>query len=451
MQKMFCFLALIPILCFAGAPEKNVPFSISLELYDSQLAPALQSFAFAEHDGYWLMIGGRTNGFHGTSAEESTFPTAFSNRYIQVVNLANKTLSKMAVSGDDRFFLQSTNMLFYQDGDQLILVGGYGSNCEPDQPDCYQTFPRLSVIDVPAMIAAVKAGDAAAAKEAIVTLEDDRFRVTGGGLNKIGQDYFMVFGQNYDNVYKGAYTGKYTEQVRRFRFSLSGGKLSVTDYHAYNDPNGGGENSQYHRRDLNVVEAVRADGSKGIAVYGGVFTPKGGGWVNPVYINGSGSNTEITVDTGFEQKTSQYEAGQVLTYDPTAKTMYTTLLGGIGFYYYNDQGELVESSLQNWLPFVSNITTLARFSDGSSLEQVQPPDQSLPGLRGANAIFAPHHSLAKIAGTSEVIDLSKIAQSGRVSLGYMIGGIFATAPQSSEFNPTYASPNIYEVFLQWQN
>ena len=48
---------------------------------------------------------------------------------------------------------------------------------------------------------------------------DDRLKVTGGELEKIGENYFLVFGQRFDGLYNPADVGndqQYTDEVRIF-------------------------------------------------------------------------------------------------------------------------------------------------------------------------------------------------------------------------------------------
>ncbi len=447
--KLYCLaLAAIFLVSLTASGQTSAPFSISVQKADNQPAPALQSFALAESGTRWLIIGGRTSGFHRTSQPESTFPSKYSNEYIYVVDYANDLAWKVGLPPKLKNLLRTSNMEFYQDGDVLYLAGGYGSTCNDDKPECYQTYPNLTAIKVPDIIKAITSGKQADIPKCIVSISDERMRVTGGDLKKIGDYFYLVFGQNYDNIYKGAYTGKYTEQVRRFKINFDGKNLSISDYQAFTDPAGSGPQSQYHRRDLNVVDAIRADGSKGITVYGGVFTPSGSAWRNPIYIDQNAmGNTNITIDTSFQQKMSLYECAKLLLFDPSSKNMYTTLFGGISYYYYNKQGQLEESNLDNPLPFINSITTLARLSNGSTMEWPQSPSMSLPQLMGANAVFVPDHSLAKYGGSSEVIDFSKLP-TGKALVGRIYGGIWATAQQSSEFNPTFASSTIYEVYLE---
>lgn len=449
-SRLLC-LSLAALFAAASLPPAgaaSVPFKLSVQPAQKQPAPALQSFAFAEKDGKWLIVGGRTNGFHRTSTPESTFPSRYENRYFYVVDPVADLEWKVAIPAQFQEFLSATNMNFTQAGDLLVIVGGYGTNCENDDPSCYLTYPRLTVLNVPQIITAITTGQSGQLPRFITSIEDERFRVTGGGLSYVNGEYFLVLGQDYDKIYKGAYTGKYTEQIRVFSLLASGSSVSVINYRALGDPTGvTGPDSQYHRRDLNVVESFRSPTQQGVTVYGGVFTKDGGGWTHPIQIDPvAGGNPTVTLDTSFSQKMSQYECAHLLMFDPATSTMFTSFFGGISYYYYNAQGQLEESNLDNWLPFISAISTVARDGSGST-EVVQPAAESLPGLLGANGVFTPVPGLPHI-GATEVLDYSRLPAGNSILVGWIYGGIRATAPQSSQFDPTFANDTIYEVYLE---
>ena len=124
--------------------------------------------------------------------------------------------------------------------------------------------------------------------------------------------------------------------------------------------------------------------------------------------------------------------------------MFTSLLGGITNYYY--QGDsLVPSNLNNFMPFFDHVSTLVRNSDGSFNEypQLSP---ALPGFIGSNAAFIPASNVSFYGNTDDIIDYSKLQANTMV--GWMYGGILATAQQANEFNPTYANNKVYEVWIQ---
>jgi hypothetical protein len=198
-----------------------------------------------------------------------------------------------------------------------------------------------------------------------------------------------------------------------------------------------------------VVESIRSNLAPGLTAYGGVFTKVAGAWTNPVNIDqDSGGNTKIALDTSFSQKMSQYSCARLLMFSArNSRTMYTTLLGGISLYFYDKNGKLVESNLDNFMPFINSITTLARLTNGRTVEWPQPPSLSLPELIGANAVFIASTRAPHMPGTAEVLDYDKLPPGGTV-VGYLYGGIRALGPQISFVNPSYASNTIYEVVVQ---
>lgn len=431
---------------FAQQPPQ-IPFQVVVRQAQNQPAPALQSFAYAVDGARWLLVGGRTNGFHRTSTREATFPTANSNQDIYVVDMAANRAWKAPLPDAFLYQLSSTNMEYFQDGNVLYLVGGYGSNCADDKPECYQTFSNLTAIRVHEMVQAIIAGQKDLSSY-IVSITDDRMKVTGGELLRLGNNFYLVFGQDFEGIYKGGLTGKYTEQVRRFQINFNGSNLSIANYQAFNPPDGGGVESQWHRRDLNIVESIRPNLVTGLTAYGGVFTKLDGAWTNPVTVDqDAAGNTKIAVDTTFSQKMSQYNCARLLMFSArNGRTMYTSFLGGISLYFYDTNGKLVESNLKNFMPFINSITTLARLSNGRTLEWPQPPSRALPELMGANAVFIAGPQAPHIPGTAEVLDYDKLP-AGRAFVGYLYGGIHALGPQVSFTNPSYASNTVYEVYV----
>lgn len=433
----------------AGTPNATAPFTITLVEVKGTNTPALQSFVFGQANGLWLMTGGRTNGFHGTSDNESTFPTKYSNTNMFVYDPVNNKQYKMPIPATFALQLQSTNMNYYQDGDYLYCIGGYGSTCATDSPSCYQTFPNLTAINVPNAITAIQNNNAASLEAAISTIEDERMRVTGGALRKIGDWFYLTVGQNYNTMYKGGVTGIYTDQVRKFKITNTGGVPAITNYIAFDAPwpTAQDEFSQFHRRDLTVSEAVLTDGTQALTIFGGVFTKHGGAFTNPITISQSSNNiTFFTLNTGISQKFNLYECAHIPMYDATTQTMYTVLLGGISDYYYDKQGVLMPGNPLNALPFSNHVTTIVGNPTGAMVEYPQQTP-ALPTYIGSDAEFVPDASLALYQNSEAIIDFSKLPASGSVTLGLMYGGIVATAQQSSEFNPTFASNKIYRVVL----
>jgi hypothetical protein len=120
--------------CVAGdsngeAAGKPVPFILeATENVSTRFpgAPRLQSFAWAQWDGKWIFIGGRTGGYHGVGGKDADFPRAGANEKIWVVDPSGpgpaRTFGFPVASLPTSLRMvkdqwTSTSTLFVQDGD----------------------------------------------------------------------------------------------------------------------------------------------------------------------------------------------------------------------------------------------------------------------------------------------------------------------------------------------
>ncbi|RPD38280.1 hypothetical protein [Chitinophaga barathri] len=431
------------LLCAAFSAQGQSPYTLTLKQYENQPAPALQSFCIATGNGLWLLVGGRTNGFHGTADSSSTFPTAFDNQTLYVIDPVNNKSWTAPIPQQFLYQLRSTNMAYCQDGNTLYCIGGYGNGCDGDNPGCYQTFPNLTAINVPGIISAIQSGGNVAAN--ISTLSDPRMAVTGGYLTKNAGVFYLVFGQNYNGKYQGGVTGKYTQQIARFLVTNNGGQLSISNYQTFTTKQTYLGLSQFHRRDFVASTYINPmNRSVGMGVFGGVFNSQGGPFRNPIYIQNYGHTTTTTIDTAYSQMYCMYDCAVVPLYNTSGQQMYVSMIGGITDYYFNKNGDPVPSNASNFMPWFNYVSTLVKTTK-STVEYPQKGNP-LPGYIGANAAFIPAPGIAMYGGTADVIDFAKLP-SGQTMIGWMYGGIVATAEQSNGFNPTSSSNVIYAVYL----
>jgi len=437
-MKKYCFLLPLICCCLQLAAQ---PYTITLtRSLANTKAPALQSFCIGTSGNYWLLVGGRTNGFHGTGGSGSTFPTSFSNEKFYVIEPNGNNVWSAPVPSQFLYQLRSTNMPYYQDGMTLYCVGGYGNGCPSDTPGCYQTFPNLTAINVPGLINAIRMGDSNLSQY-ISTITDTRMQVTGGTLTKLNGYFYLACGQNYNGKYKPGVDGKYTEQVARFQINLIKGVLSISNYTTIKSPMQYQGQPQLHRRDFNGVPYVTVNGQQGFAVLGGVFTSRGGPFPNPAYIYYSGG---IGVDTSFAQKFCLYDCASISLYNTRNQQAYITLIGGITDYYFGEDGDTIPSNASNFMPWFNHASTIVYTQRGTT--EYPQAKLKLPGYIGANAVFVPSSNTPLYMGISGVIDYARLP-AGSAMIGWMYGGIEATAPQSNGFNPTNSSNAIYMVTL----
>lgn len=439
----------------------STPYVLELRQVEwDNVVPTLHSYAAAQHNGLWLLLAGRTSGLHGLTGRNA-FDPAFENREVWVIDpVSRKTWSKSlestaagSLSTDLIDSLSCVNTQFIQTGEYLLVTGGYGYRRSIAN---HTTYATLTVIDVPAMIAwvqAVPGTKSSSAADHIQQIQDAFFKVTGGGLERIGDEYQLIFGQNYEGAYRPFLNGIYTQQVRRFKISsyqplsvTAGSKLTTVP------------NPDFRRRDLNVQPLLERqqtapfDLIEKAMVLGGVFTLEGGSWTLPVIIGADGEISQQTSDAEgtLHQSVQTYHCAKILLFHSISEEMHTVLLGGISLRYWDPISQQYVTD-EN-LPFVNDVTAVVRYANGSIqhfrlplafLEVPAPWDGSKSLRFGTNAEFfaAPDTPML----TAKIMDLAAIHQPQRI--GWMHGGIIADAPNSGN---TAASGFIFEVWLHPQ-
>lgn len=395
--------------------------------------PGLHSYAFAQHNEKWLIIGGRKDGVHARQPFNA-FPGAQNNTNIYVVDIATQQSWSVSVNSlptGIKEQLQSTNMNFYQDGDTLFIVGGYAYSTTAAD---HKTFNNLTSVDVPNLINAIVAGTPITSYFKQIT--NDVFAITGGQLGKIGSTFYLVGGHRFDGRYNPmnnpTFTQTYSNAIRKFTIDNSGSNLSYANYEEVVDA------VHLHRRDYNLLPQIFPNGELGYTISSGVFQiavdlP----FLYPVDIKAGGYYPQ----TQFNQYLSNYHSGKVCLYDASNNRMHNLFFGGMSQYYYSN-GTLLQDDT---VPFVKTISRTTRFADGSLLEYQLPVE--MPNLKGAGAEFIPNENLPHYS--NEVIQLSNITDNEFV-IGHLFGGIqssSATAFTDNQTNLTSADPTVYEVKL----
>ncbi len=279
--------------------------------------------------------------------------------------------------------------------------------------------------------------------------------VAGGGMEKIGDTYVLVFGQDFEGLYSvnaGDY-GKwpvsqvYVEAVTTLWINPPTATTplsAATLYQAQQNPSD--STSQWHRRDLNVVPGLATDG-KGLQVQalGGVFVPgSDSAYRQPLSIALNNSVPSVTLHN-YQQYMSQYECAVVPLYNRTTNTLTDVLLGGISLYYVDDKtGKL---KVDSGLPFITHLTALSRSSAGdwSEFYRVAPIlIEGKPARVGTDAQFMRHPKVA--TSDNGVIWLDAITT--RTLVGWMYGGIQATGPSPGTGSGTSnASAQLFEIWI----
>ena len=415
---------------------QTAPFSIHLEPATVPGLGGLQSYAWASHEGKWLILGGRTDGLHWRQPFAS-FDAAGNNRNLLVVDPSAgqvwaAPLSALGVTYQDQ--LSSTNMQFHQQGDRLYLVGGYGYSQSGADP---YTYDFITAVDVPQVVDAVVNGTSITPY--FRQASDPRLAVTGGHLKHIGDTYYLVGGQRFDGRYNPmgpthgpGFFQEYTNAIRRFHLADDGTTLTLSFLPEWKDTN------HLHRRDYNVVAQVMPDGSLGGTAFSGVFQKT----VDWPYLNCVNfDSTGYALNDSFAQHYNHYHCANLPLYSASRNEMHTVFFGGIA-QFYDDAGVLVQD---NDVPFVRTIARVTRTADGLMTEHKLPVE--MPSLLGASSEFIPVEGLP--VHENGVIRLDSLTADTTL-VGYVYGGIASTAPNIFFINDgtqSSASPQLFKVHV----
>lgn len=248
---------------------QTAPFNIALEPLDIIGLGGIQSYAFGQYKDKWLLVGGRLDGLHQRQPGAAFDSAGHNNQLIVVDPVTQQKWSAPlpALSIPIQEQLSATNMEFYQEGDYLYCIGGYGYSSSIGD---YSTFSSLTAIQVPELISAIITNSTFSAYFRQIT--DTKFQVTGGRLKKIDNSYYLLGGQKFIGRYNpmGPNNGpgfiqEYTNAIRRFSLSDNGSTINSTHLPSFVD------DLNLHRRDYNAVSQILPNGNEGITMFSGVF------------------------------------------------------------------------------------------------------------------------------------------------------------------------------------
>lgn len=441
-------------------PGKNFPFKIGIELTDFELPHGLQSYVVGLYDGKWLLLAGRTNGLHAFADNDDNFPPQKQNKNVYVVDPMLGTVHTRSLESDHAGLkdwqvdlLSVTSPQFLQIDDKLYITGGYGVDSATGE---FSTKPYLTAIDMPGLIDWVLHENSHdKASKHIRHLFNPIFQVTGGSMKQIGNHpILLIVGQNFKGFYTSDSNGEYTQQIRRFDIIDDGCKLDVKIHPS--KPSG--QDPNLRRRDLNVVRILR--NIKGrlveeIDILSGVFTDTGGIWTVPVRVDGNGNYFMPDPENSktFKQGMNNYASATFGLYSTKKDDMYIVLLGGISFGFFQNGKFQTDAEI----PFINQVTTINIDKKNKYKQFIMDAEyptilatRANPGnplLFGAGAQFIVSDNVALL--THNIIDFEALESAGtnHIPIGYIVGGIASSVPNTTSRFDTKASPYIFRVFV----
>lgn len=374
--------------------------------------PSIQSYAWGKVANEIIFIGGRRDGLHPKQPWVSFHPD-FRNDSIYVVNPSE---GKVFAAGmqflpiELKEQLSSSNMQFTQDGDTLILVGGYGYSAAIDDK---KTFDALVAVDLRQVIAQVKTNSVEPG--AFFYYQNDQFAVCGGQLEILNDWYYLIGGHRFDGSYnpKGnpTFVQTYTGAIRKFRIFYSPKKSKPEIVFAPDVK----DDRMFRRRDYNLAPTRYKNGNDGLMLFSGVFQPViDMPYRTVVELNGD----QYLLKDNFFQYFNHYHCAHLDFFDTSTNMMHHYFMGGLSEYYIENNQLKQDSNV----PFTKLVSHISRNELGEMREYYLK--EELPQFMGAGSHFIP----SKNANTFDngVIDLvATIGDADSVLLGYVVGGITA--------------------------
>ena len=435
-MRTIIFIPFFVLACTILSNAQTTSFQIAIEPVNISGLGGVQAFAYGQHDGKWLIIGGRIDGLHRRQPFAS-FAESGNNKQLIVidpVNLQKWYAPLSALTPDLQEQLSSTNMQFHQNGKYLYITGGYGFSGSLDD---HTTYGKLTAVDIPNAITAII--NKSTFSQYFRQISDSNFAVTGGHLKKINETYYLVGGQKFIGRYNPmgpdhgpGFFQQYTDQVRKFSITDDGINISIKHDQTITDA------SAFHRRDNNVVPQIFVNGNEGLTLFSGVFQPTANiPFLNSVNID----EKSYTINHSFAQYYNHYHCAVLPMYSQSKNEMHNIFFGGIA-QYYDSAGVLVQNSE---VPFVKTIANVTRDKAGHLSEYILPV--VMPSLLGAGAEFIVLPSIPQFA--NEVIKLDSI-DADKTLVGHIYGGIASTAANvfwTNTGQESKASNQLFKVYI----
>lgn len=416
---------------------QSSPFEIYIEPFTIPNLGGLQSYAHGQADNKWLVIGGRLDGLHRRQPF-AAFDIAGNNNQIMVIDPINENVWTASISSlplEIQEQLSSTNMEYYQEGNILYLLGGYGYD---NATNSKMTFPYMTAVNVSELIdAVVSNGDISSYFRQI---SDEKFAVTGGHLEKVNNTFYLVGGNRFDGNYNPmgnpTYTQVYTDAIRRFDITDDGLSISISHYPEIVD-------TEYlHRRDYNAVPQILPNGEQGITAFSGVFQPDiDVPFLHSINIDENG----YLINENFTQYYNHYHCPVLPIYSELSNEMHNVFFGGIA-QYYEENGNVIQDDN---IPFVKTIARVSRDASGQMTEYKLPIE--MPDFLGAGSDFillndVPHFQ-------NNVIQFDQLTQDSTL-VGFIYGGIASTDKNiffTNTGTQSEASNIIFRVYVIKEN
>ena len=353
--------------------------------------------------------------------------------------------------------LKSDNPEYLQDGDTLYLIGGFYTADNVN----WTTLNTISAINVPGMMNAVMTGNTNLAQFVTTNTSIPQFKVTGGQLGKIGNNFYLTFGHDCEGPYCAPATpppptGSQTYTDSIYEFSADPTLASVTILNTITHPDA--DNSGFRRRDYTLVP-FSVGTTPTLFALGGPFTQDPDNAL--VWTNGINFTANLQTNLNFiNQQANQYLSPALSMYSTSRQISYVATFSGLSNLYWGTSGLVYDNSAPygNILDLISSNAAgnVQEYANLQPLCSGQPVATCL--YMGLTAQFIP--TAENNYDSRHILQLDQLPQNSPTLVGYIYAGLLS--PDRVIFTdptPSYATNTVYAVYLtpagsgalNWQN
>ncbi len=427
--------------------------NISLVPVNSAGLPAVRDPITAQHAGNWLLVSGSTGSFHDFNRDFITGLYVFNPSTTQSTFMSYSSTNLPLVVKQQ---LTSTNPQYLEDGDTLYIIGGFYT---PDNVN-WTTLNTITAINIPGMINAILNNNTNLAPFVTYNTSIPQFKVTGGQLGKIGNYFYLTFGQDCEG---GDYCAPpppsssqtYTDSIYQFTADPTLASVTIVNTVTHADLDGSG----WRRRDYTLMPFMLGT-TQTLFAQGGPFTPGDNAlvWTNGIYF---GANLQpASMNNNFiNQQANQYLSPNLSMYSVSNNQSYAATFSGLSNLYWATNGLNYNNST-----LYGNILDLISYDSSGNVQEyanLQPLCSGQPlasclymGLAGE---FIPNGSFYD---SRHILQLDQLPQNTPTLVGYVYGGLVSTqqAIFTNPPSPSVASNQVYAVYVtpagsstNWQN
>lgn len=419
--------------------------TITLVPVSSGNLPALRDPIVGKNGGKWLILSGSTGNFH--DFDGNNFNTS-----LYVYNPSTAQTYSMLISATNlpvavKNQLASSDPQFLQDGDTLYIIGGFYN---PPNTTTFTTINTITAINVPGMMNAIINNNTNLAPFVAVNTTIPQFKVTGGQIGKIGNDFYLVYGQDCEGSYC-AISQVYTNSIYQFTTDPTLSAINIVNTVTHAD----GDGSGWRRRDYTLAPFTLGN-MQTLFAMGGPFTPGSDAlvWTNGISIAGDLQSN----DRFINQQGNQYLSPHLSMYSASKSMTYVATFSGLSNLYWATWGLVYDNST----PYGNVLDLISSNASGRVEEYVnlQPLCSGRPLASclymGLSAEFIP---TGNFYDDRYILQLDSLPQTTPTLVGYIYGGLLSPEQDIFGTNSSYATNKVYAVYVvpsgagavNWQN